>query len=87
MGIIKSFKTPKEDLLPIDISITGETTWEEFDKYQSEQDKRFSLAIERMKLCSILSGFFSPFETPREDCLGYKWCPHKEWNEHFKKYI
>lgn len=87
MGIIESFVNSKESGFPITMEITGKTTWEEFNHYNVEQDKRFELARGRMILCSFISGFLSPFVPPKKDCLGFKWCPHKEWEDHFKKVL
>lgn len=87
MGIIKSFLVEKKDTLPVEINITEKTTWEDYHEYSSEQDKRVDLAIGRMRVCSFINGLMNPFEPPKEHCLGFKWCPHKEWEEHFKKVL
>jgi len=85
--IIESFRVRKEDTLPIELEINGKTSWEEYYEYSREQDKRVDLAMGRMRLCSFINGMLNPFSAPKTECLGFKWCPHKEWEKHFKKVL
>lgn len=87
MGIIKSFRTPKDEMLPVFFEILGNTTDEDFELFSRDQDKRLDLALGRMRLCSFTLGFMNPFGPPAKDCLGYSWCPHKEWKEYFNKIL
>lgn len=52
----------------------------EFYKIDAEISARFEVAMERIKLCSLLTGMLNPLsQTPINDRSHFKWCPHHQW--------